>query len=52
VINEGGDVRSQEDYVRINKLNRGKRAMLMELPDEGENLIPVPYFSFNVDEVG
>jgi hypothetical protein len=52
MIHQGSDVGSEEDDVGINNLNRGKGATLVEFSDEGENLITVPYFRFDVDEVG
>jgi hypothetical protein len=51
VIHEGGDIRSEEDDLRIKNLDRGKTAVLMKLPDEGENLIPVPYLLFDINKV-
>ncbi len=52
MIHQGSDVGREEDDVGIDKLNGGKGATLMELSDEGENLITVPYLCFDVDEVG
>jgi hypothetical protein len=49
-MHEGSDIRGEEDD-GINKYNRRERALLMELPDEGENLILVPYLLLDTDEV-
>ena len=52
VIDEGGDVSSEELHARIKKFHRGEGAVLMKLPDEIENLVPVPYLLFDTGEVG
>jgi hypothetical protein len=38
--------------LRIKNLDGCESAVLMELPDEGENLIPIPYLFFDIDKVG
>jgi hypothetical protein len=51
VIHERGDVRREECDVGINKLNGSKGAVCMKLFYEIENLVPVPYLLFDIDEV-
>ena len=51
MIHERGDVSGKECDVGINKLNGSKGAVFMEFLYEIENLIPVPYLLFNIDEV-
>ena len=52
VIHEGSDIRAEEDDMGIKELNGRESALRMELLDEGDNLIPVPYLLFDTDEVG
>ena len=52
VIHDGCDLSSKENNMRINDLNGGKSAALVESLYKGEYLVPVPYLCLNIDEVG
>ena len=52
VIDEGGDVRSDERNAWIKKFDWSKGAVLMKLFDESKHLVPVPYLLFDTGEVG
>jgi len=51
VIYERGDIGAEEDHMGIKKFNGSKSALLMELPDERENLIAIHQLLFNVDKL-
>lgn len=41
VIHERGDIGAEEDHMGIEEFDGSKGTLLMELPDERENLIPI-----------
>jgi hypothetical protein len=51
VIHERGDIGAEEDHMGIEEFDGSKGTVLMELPDERENLIPIHQLLFNVDEL-
>lgn len=52
VIDDGGDVRSEERNAWIKKFDWSESAVLMKLLDESKDLVPVPYLLFDTGEVG
>jgi hypothetical protein len=52
VIHERGDIGAEEDHMGIEGFDGSKGTLLMELPDERENLIAIHQLFFNIDEFG
>ena len=52
MIDQCRDVRSQERYVGIKKLDRSERTVLVKLFDKGNDLISIPYLLFDIGVLG